>query len=155
MYRRSRKPRQLIPVHYQLLAFLMSSMNAGAQMMPVSTETGISAGVRVRARVSTAIMKVPPREMQAGMSFLPEVQPMSLAMWGMRSPTQPTFPHTETTAAVIREDAAMTAMRHRLTSSPRDMASSVERVSMSSCHRIAYMTDTPTATGTAANRRVQ
>ena len=76
-------------------------MKIGAPSIAVRIDTGISAALMVRARVSTIITKHAPQLMHAGSSLAWLFPNKSLHTCGTNSPTQPTCPHIATHEAVI------------------------------------------------------
>ena len=68
--------------------------------MPVTALKGISDLVNVRARISTAIIKTPPKVMQRGIDLLVSLPTISLTICGITKPIQLTTPLNATEVAV-------------------------------------------------------
>ena len=110
-------------------------MKQGAPIRAVNMDTGISDAVTDRARVSMISMNTAPKAMLAGITELLSFPNIIRTMWGMRRPTQPIWPHMDTTAAVTMADPTITRLRIRFTGIPRDFASSSGRDMELSFHR--------------------
>ena len=102
-------------------------MKHGAPIRDVNMETGISDAVTDRAAVSMISMNTAPNAMLAGMTELLSLPNIMRTIWGMSSPTNPIWPHMDTTAAVTMADPTITSPRILLTGIPRDLASSSGR----------------------------
>ena len=96
----------------------------GAPSIAVRIDTGISAALIVRARVSTIITKHAPQLMHAGSSLAWLFPNKSLHTCGTSSPTQPTCPHIATHEAVIAAQQTMHTARRRGMFVPNVRASS-------------------------------
>ena len=93
-------------------------------MIAVRIEIGISEAVNVRARVSITIISADPSSRDTGISAR-LFDPHSIrAMCGTSRPTHPTWPHMETTDAVIAVEATTRSARSRGTLTPAARASS-------------------------------
>ena len=70
--------------------FRSRAINTGAPIIAVSTETGISEGLMLRAAVSTKTMNTAPKLTEAGTSTRLSLPNAMRQIWGISSPTHPT-----------------------------------------------------------------
>ena len=109
----------------------------------MTTETGTSEAVIVRAAVSMKIMMLAPSSRQTGIRYRLS-DPVSIrAACGTMSPIHPTCPHREITEAVTTVAHTISVMRRLRTSTPAARASSSDRASTLSRHRRTTMPPEP------------
>ena len=114
-----------------------SAINTGAPIMAVSTDTGISDGLILRATVSTNIINTAPILTDAGTNTRLSLPSAMRQICGINKPTQPTCPQVETHAAVIMVLAKAVVIRNTLTFEPLAKISSSDIGRMFRRQRIA------------------
>ena len=119
-------------------------MNTGAPIIAVSTDNGSSITLIVLDSVSMIIIKLAPRLILTGTTYLLLLPTSILAQCGISSPIHPTCPHIDTADAVIRVDANMNTIRVFFISIPLAFASSSLNASILSLHLKRYIITIPT-----------
>lgn len=112
-------------------------------MIAVSMESGNSITLTVLDKVSIRIIKLAPRLMLMGITYLLLLPTNILAQWGINSPIQPTCPHMDTQDAVMTVEVTIKIILIFFIFIPLDLASSSLKERIFSLHLSINMITVP------------